>query len=561
MDRKSDIQALDGQSELQKAKRFSVLDVKLAGLSLKSKSTEFKVSGFEGILYLRAKTESEMKTWITIIRGCAKQVGHVSSFQNLLLSLDGLWSNPMESSISHSLKNHTTSISEIERKDLEFVSLAELLDKLTSVKIDEQSIGGGKWQAFLIYMHICYATFEDVSKMLFKSLEKPPEKFLQHKAQYQGRIISLFCNWLDEIPRDFETIDIEALIAKKQHIDKTCETRFTELVTRIQQCLKSESVVEPLDTQPFTHDDNSLLGIIGRAKSRSVADGSDKSRADGSPVRPSRMRRTRTFTEKKLGVFLRKFAPTMDISKIEPEELSVQLLHIDLDYIKSITPRSLMKKLWKKKNAGELCPDLMHAISTWNKRCYWIATVILSDNTKTRKKSNSTFFKHVKMMLKRFILIACHCVEMGNYFCASCVVCALKLQCVRRLRPAWEMLSKESKKQYQQIQQACDRKFYWKLFEKSQSEEGIHLPHLAIILDALYQIEIKACKDSENQINMPKYRKQWDIIYRVMHTQRCEVTVGKKNDELASALTACIHWSLSEERLYAISYKNYPKKG
>lgn len=269
-----------------------------------------------------------------------------------------------------------------------------------------------------------------------------------------------------------------------------------------------------------------------------------------------------TLNEIKIGTFFKKFRPDMlNATGFDEKAVVTQMLHVDMEFIRRINPRSFLQKRWKSKDAAFVCPDLVHAIGVWNKRCYWIASVILRKDGARAGGAVGDWVTRVRDGLKRFISIGAMSIEKGNYFAASCILCALRMQCVRRLRAAWDALPRDSKKNFAKIEDACARKNYWVEFYRQTEEEDVHIPNLAVVLDSLYQLEVKCAKDTETEINLTKYKKQWDIIFGILTTQRQATIEEEKDKEIMDALTACVHWALSEDKLYEISYKYVPRGG
>eukprot|EP00469_Lotharella_globosa_P007299 CAMPEP_0167775456 /NCGR_PEP_ID=MMETSP0111_2-20121227/2572_1 /TAXON_ID=91324 /ORGANISM="Lotharella globosa, Strain CCCM811" /LENGTH=615 /DNA_ID=CAMNT_0007665379 /DNA_START=1 /DNA_END=1845 /DNA_ORIENTATION=+ len=540
----------DEHSGVQEGTTFRELQMReLGSETLKSKRKqrklktsvrkhEFVVTGFEGNLFLRADTEDGKKLWMTDLKRRVEAVKNVktSSFQNLLASFTGdeLEVSPMRKvpparlaleaineagESKEALINLTDEgrprTASTEKKDVSFVSFEDLIDMLLTARPREKEIAGGMWTAFLIYTHTCYSNSQDLMNILLDRMCNPPKKFSKHIPQFQERVINLLFTWLKEHSEDFERIDISSVEEHTKSVSESLLPRYEELIKRMKDLMSGANLQElvsecSLASYPSngvrsrsTADVDSEV-VLQRGNSAGNVGSSLQKRSDRSDV----VRRA-TIHEKKLGHFLRKFAPElMDIRNYDLNDLCAQLMHVDMGLIRSIHPRSMLKKLWKSKNAAFLCPDLMHAIATWNKRCYWVATAILMDND-VKGGGLAAFSRRAKAFIKRFLHIARKCVKMGNYYCASCILCSLKMQCIRRLTPAWDLLSKESNKDMEFLEEACSRKSYWERFDKAQDSREIHLPHLPLVLDALYQIEVKFTKDSDDHINLSKYKKQW----------------------------------------------------
>eukprot|EP00471_Norrisiella_sphaerica_P005977 CAMPEP_0184487944 /NCGR_PEP_ID=MMETSP0113_2-20130426/10430_1 /TAXON_ID=91329 /ORGANISM="Norrisiella sphaerica, Strain BC52" /LENGTH=616 /DNA_ID=CAMNT_0026870385 /DNA_START=95 /DNA_END=1942 /DNA_ORIENTATION=+ len=542
----------NGESAVQDGKDFREMHKDFAGkldkkyrkkLQTIQTKHELVVCGFEGNLMLRADNQLEKEQWIKIIRKTlAETTQHKSvSFQNLLVSFS-LDDGPSHRSKTYpNNRKHRLEVikddeeeEEVkgEKREVEMISLQELVERILTAKQRDTGLAGGSWNSFLGNTHTCFASTDEVIKLVLENLCHPPARFTSHKGRFQECAIILLENWFEEIPDDFEGIDHTVFESAKTAVDRTQLMRFIHFVKGIQD-LQSSIAVAHL-SECSIHSTNT-----GRS-SDYEGDGMVEASSVRSKDRSDEVRRA-TLHEKKLGHFFKKFAPEiMDIRNYDIDEVCNTLMHVDLNLLKSIHPRSFMKKLWKSKNAGFLCPDLMHAIATWNKRCYWVASAILVDDM-GRSGTLPLFAKKTKAFIKRFIAIACQCVKLGNYYCASCILCALKLQCVKRFTPAWDLLKKESRKNMEFLEEACSRKKYWETFEKVQETDSLHIPHLPLVLDALYQIEVKFSKDKDNKINFAKYKKQWQIISTI-RSQRNKEFKEAKDEKLVSALSSAVHW-------------------
>eukprot|EP00466_Bigelowiella_natans_P006510 jgi/Bigna1/74300/fgenesh1_pg.28_\ len=581
--------SLNPDSAVRDGEEYRHMQMDLKGKSLTGKMKrklkisrvkhELVVCGFEGNLMLRADTKRAKEQWLvdirTIIAGI--KVTKSSSFQNLLISfsrnsgekklesssaddtktltnVEVIKEENEEANSSSSRNRRSRNDSSEERNNAEMLTLEELVVKLLCSRPGKSDIAGRSWHEFLIHTHVVFSeshginhTSRSLAPLLIKTcvffpvviLLPLPEVARSHKGKFQEIVIHLLEKWLDEASDDIENVDASIFETATLTIHEDCQERYC-----------------PTNASSF------LFYDVDKTESLSLEPTSSSStlrrpKANGESRRET-VRRV-TVNEKKLGYFFKKFCPEiMDIRNYDVEQVCDTLMHVDHNLIKSISPRSFMKKLWKNKNAGFLCPDLMHAIATWNKRCYWVATAILNDDLGKNGTVN-LFAKKCKEFIKQFIDIGCACVQRGNFYCASCIICALKLQCVKRFKPAWDLLSKHSRKNMEFLEEACSRKSYWDRFGKAQREDEIHIPHLPLYLDALYQIEVKFCKDKHGKINLTKYKRQWDLISGVIKTQKHAEHTGDKDDELVSALSSAVHWAFTEEKLYAISYKYLPR--
>ncbi|GAB5367763.1 hypothetical protein AAMO2058_001259000 [Amorphochlora amoebiformis] len=464
-----------------------------------------------------------------------------------------------------------------EKKEVaEFLSVDELLDKILPLH-SKSTIAGGTWIAFLIYTHRCYTTTDDLLLLLIKYLEKPPQKFRSHKDKYRRNIVRVLKTWVMEQPEDFDGFDHKLFEKPAISIGEKLRDKYTAVLAMIRHAsvCTPDTIAESIRSLSSGHfSPRDYRRSIESDKSVAVASRSERfsniAAVDAqlhSTLTTERPRMPSVLEEKDskgVGRFLRKFAPEIiDVRNYNSEELCIQLMHVDTEVINSIDPKSFLKKMWKQKNANFLCPKLMHAIATWNKRCYWIASTVLMEKSLQRSsgraEASREYFKGTKALITLFLSLATVCLKSGNYYTASCISTALKMSCIIRLKPAWDLLSEESIKEFELLELACSRKNYWREFERSNQGEELHIPHLPLVLDALYQTEVKYSKDAMDKMNFSKYKKQWNVIYNIMKAQRHTQLHGERNEDLISALKSSVHMALTDKQLYAMSYKYWPR--
>jgi len=574
---------------------------KLEKLKKKNKTydTEFVVCGFEGSLFLRAPSKKEKEEWEHHVRIIVKRMQYQksTSFQNLLAkskwddeisrkkppgrlsvikdegeeytdspsSSTRRGSDPIPQRGSRSLgkgmSRSRSSINEMRRpsvsrprrasissarasisaraEEIEWQSMDDLIDVMlesTCTKTNEK-VGGGKWMAFLIYTHGLYSSADGLMNKLIEKIRKTVEY-----PDVHSKILDFLSTWVDEKPDDFELMSENLLETMSMKIHKNVLQDFMMLSKNIKDVTNNHAL-RNLSLESTSLDDEMSMESLGKRESRNS--NSQSKRGSGN--------------EKKVGSHLKKFSPDlMDIRKHEAETICIQLVHVDLELVKTVDPRSFMKKRWKSKNANLICPELTHAIAIWNKRCYWVVSAILNEGM--LKADSKSVVAEVASFLKQFIEIGYLCAKMGNFYSASVIKTALNMQCVKRIRPAWEKLKKDTHGKMQLLEKACCRKKYWERFDEDTLAGELHIPHLPLVLDALYQTEVKFSKDEgESKINMSKYRKQWHIIYSIIKYQRSELS-KPKNENLMEALCSAAHWALTEDRLYEISYNIIPQR-
>ncbi|EGG23398.1 leucine-rich repeat-containing protein [Cavenderia fasciculata] len=115
---------------------------------------------------------------------------------------------------------------------------------------------------------------------------------------------------------------------------------------------------------------------------------------------------------------------------LDPMEVARQMTLIESDLYRKIDPKECLNQGWNKTDKEERSPNIMAFIRRFNAVSIWVATeVVRAEKIKERVS-----------IVKRFILVAQKCREIGNFNGCMEILSGLQQTSVYRLSKTWEKL-------------------------------------------------------------------------------------------------------------------------
>lgn len=249
--------------------------------------------------------------------------------------------------------------------------------------------------------------------------------------------------------------------------------------------------------------------------------------------------------------------------KLSAQEIAKYLQHVDASAFASLAknPRELVAKKWTKTltDGSSGSPNVMALIDQYNERTFWAASMVLS-----KEKENSR-----ANTLKRMIHVAYKCWKMGNWYSAFALFSGISLSPVGRLKKTWFRLPKKTMKRYHLLQNVLDGKKnysnYRGLLQKGLKKREPMLPHLALLLKDLFQLEeIPTINKEENAINFHKYTKQWQqvsiFLQFQMYVKQAATEQPESHSKLEEEYKKSVSYNLDEEGMWERSQTLEPRQ-
>lgn len=271
---------------------------------------------------------------------------------------------------------------------------------------------------------------------------------------------------------------------------------------------------------------------------------------------------------------------SLDVCAYRASLLAQDITQSDWNDFACVRPIEFIRKNWTRKDTAHMdSPNVVALVNAFNKRSFWVASEILS-------RQDPSDRVHA---LKKFVNCAAELGALRNYFGAYAVLNGLSLTPVHRLKATWARMPGKSKERFKAVNTALDKsqnyRAYHKLLKEGMIQKLPQVPHLASLLNDLYQLEqIKAptppCKcaptkchcaagdhdapvlsdqDLAKVIPFHKYMKQWSVLHDLMTCRAKPYSSFGTDSRVAAALFVSSSHICTEDQLFELSYRAEPK--
>ncbi|GAM23342.1 hypothetical protein SAMD00019534_065170 [Acytostelium subglobosum LB1] len=202
--------------------------------------------------------------------------------------------------------------------------------------------------------------------------------------------------------------------------------------------------------------------------------------------------------------------------ELDTTEVARQLTLIESEMYRKIESKECLGQSWNKPNKDELAPNIVAFIRRFNAVSVWVATEIV----RTEK------LKERVGVVKRFIIIAQKCREMGNFNGCMEILSGLQNSAVYRLSKTWEKIESKPliKNVYDELIVLMAQKNNFKDYRAAL--HSVHppcIPYLGVYLTDLTFIEDgtkNMLNNRDDLINFEKRRKISVVIREIKQYQQ-----------------------------------------
>jgi len=415
--------------------------------------------------------------------------------------------NPWDGSMSPSLARRMSSPEPAPRA-------ASSFDKGLLPQVIEHALAAGEnAHAILLLHHPLFMT----SAELFRIVTDRFYAFTDRKQR--ARMLTFVATWIKAFPEDLHGISFQV-------------QTFFVMRTRPSEGLPDESaraIRSSIDLKAFDGKKKNLKRLFDQSKTT------------------TRFRKAPGPTL----AFLRKFVPEPpDICDFAAVQIARELCLADFDNFKRIRPRELMNKNWVRDK--DLAPNVYRMIAVFNQRSYWVSSQIIVRPPKQQARC-----------IWHFVSVLEECRALNNFFAAYAILNGLSLTPIYRLQSAWSAVPSACKNSFARLRGELDpaRNFasYRSLFCRTA---GTKLPHLAVALKDLFQLEEIIPTIEKDVINWSKIADSFEIMKKNFFEPQ-EVGQWPDHWETCPELQMSIHAGtvrvLTEEQIWELSYQCLPK--
>ena len=163
-----------------------------------------------------------------------------------------------------------------------------------------------------------------------------------------------------------------------------------------------------------------------------------------------------------------------DICSINPEELVQQLIVVEQDLIKRISPSEFTKCAWSKKDCAQIAPYVSRMASLFNTVSNWLVeSVLLVDSSFDRHK-----------LLKYITACAEAAFRLNDFNALLIFLSAAQSRCISRLKKSWKPKNKAIIDGFSDLMENNFREI-----RRLQTEKSPYVPYLGLTLQDLTFIE------------------------------------------------------------------------
>lgn len=366
-------------------------------------------------------------------------------------------------------------------------------------------------QAFLL-TYRSFTTPTELLDMLIQSYNAPIDetKLKNRKRIIRLRVANVIKKWLDRYFHDFQN-DSDLLNKLDQFISNQIMLDMESIAKNLKKLLSNE---RPVPVPTFTE---LAPPVLAPKKSTSLVPGDFVFR------------------------------------DLEPLEIARQMTLIESDLYRSIQSKECLNQSWNKADKEEKAPHIYQMIKRFNQVSTWVAIEILQqDKLKDRVST-----------IKRLLLVADKCRELGNYNGLMEIISGLQNSSVHRLKKTWEKVESKIllKNLYDDLLAKTSSKHSYK--EYRQMLHTAHppcVPYLGIYLTDLTFIEEgnkNTLNNRDDLINFEKRRKISVVIREIQQYQQTPYNLHTEEHTMKFLKNLPY---LSEQSLYKLSLVCEPRE-
>eukprot|EP01113_Clastostelium_recurvatum_P012900 TRINITY_DN1672_c1_g2_i1.p1 TRINITY_DN1672_c1_g2~~TRINITY_DN1672_c1_g2_i1.p1 ORF type:complete len:1036 (-),score=245.76 TRINITY_DN1672_c1_g2_i1:64-3171(-) len=241
---------------------------------------------------------------------------------------------------------------------------------------------------------------------------------------------------------------------------------------------------------------------------------------------------------------------TSDLFQVPPEEVARQMTLADFETFKNISIRELTKCAWSKQGKEENAPNIVQMTNRFNDIAYWVASDVLTpDLTSTQRL----------LILRRFIKIAHHCLQIGNMNGVFAIMAGLSKGSVQRLSKLWASLDQKVRGMYDELMalMQSDRNYH-NYREHMKTLKGAALPWIGVFLQDLTSLEETPTNTADGLVNFNKMRLLANVFRGVVKYQAQKFQF-QLVPSIQSQLVRDVVGETDEKRLYELSLMAEPR--
>eukprot|EP01137_Pigoraptor_chileana_P023752 Opistho-2@90583 len=215
------------------------------------------------------------------------------------------------------------------------------------------------------------------------------------------RFLNLLKKWIETFSYDFRD---DKMMARLENMFKAClevDTGFADVVQQLRTSLTTR--LRALEEEERRHQ------------------ALEAAREDGRGSGPGKVN---------------KMISVMDITS-DTNELSKQMLIIDIERFKAISPEEFVQTLPTKEGVPDIVKTLSNLgayVQWFNRMSYWVATEIVGQAS----------LKDRVTLIERFVKVAKNCKRLHNYNALMGIVAGLNMSPVQRLKKTWTLCSNKT---------------------------------------------------------------------------------------------------------------------
>jgi len=169
-----------------------------------------------------------------------------------------------------------------------------------------------------------------------------------------------------------------------------------------------------------------------------------------------------------------------DFIDLDPLEIARQLCILEFELFHKVTPKEFLNQRWNKSQKEKEAPNIYAIIKRFNQFSFWVSSVIVK-------------VKDVKpraAMIKKFIDIAQHCLELNNLTSTMEICAGLESSGIFRLRKTWQLLPPETTSKFEAMKVALGSEKNYKAYRETlRKATGPCVPYMGVFLQDLTFIE------------------------------------------------------------------------
>jgi len=239
--------------------------------------------------------------------------------------------------------------------------------------------------------------------------------------------------------------------------------------------------------------------------------------------------------------------PISPSSGISPECIAEQMTLIDFEIWCAIEPVELLNQCWTKDKIKYRAPNVLRLIARFNELSGWVASnIVWQEKLKKRTK-----------LFKRFIKIAKHCFEIGNYHSSMAVVAGLNTASVARLK-----FTRSATKLQMKVLESLEVQLnatgsYHNLRELIRNKQPPIIPYIGVYLGDLIFIDEGNPDELDGLINFHKQRLTYSVILQIQQYQAEDYKHLEQKPEIKMYLSQLP--GASEKELFDLSLLREPR--